>query len=344
MLMIEFKTRVLTTTIMDPREDFARKDIETEIRYDPLTGESSRLAHFGMIQPQKEDFSSWDSPENHSRCPFCPPNIEKITPRFPPEHLPEGRLHRGETTLLPNIAPYDQFSALAVMSRDHVVPLEKLSPRLLKDAFEAGLEFFRIIAAKKYQLPYYAIMWNYMPPSGGGIVHPHQQPIISDAPGNLFRKALENSRRYYQAHRQSYWKEICRVEKEKGQRFIGELERSCWLTSFAPLGVMGEFLGIFPDVHTIFDVDETVVDELVSGLERLFSYFLSLNIYSFNMGLFFAPAGTEQYFSLHLRLIPRLYLNLVHRPSDINALQMVLQEPFTVVYPEKQCAELRSFW
>jgi galactose-1-phosphate uridylyltransferase len=342
--MIEFRSKVVTTTIMDPREDFARKVIETEIRYDPLTGESGRLAHFGMIKPQKEDFSSWDTPENRSRCPFCPPNIETATPRFPPEQLPEGHLHRGETTLLPNISPYDQFSALAVISRDHVVPLEKLSPRLLKDAFGAGLEFFRIMAAKKTMLPYQIISWNYMPPSGGGIVHPHQQVILSDSPGNLLRKTLENSKRYYLAYRQSYWKELCRTEKERGERFIGELERSCWLTAFAPLGVLGEFLGIFSEVHTIFDVDEAVVDELVNGLERLFRYFYSADIYSFNMGLFFAPEGAEEYFSLHVRVIPRIFLNPIQKPPDVNALQMVLQEPFTVVHPEKQCAELKLFW
>lgn len=342
--MINFKTEVLTTTILDPREGFARKEIDTEIRYDPLTGESRRLAHFGMIKPQKEDFSSWDTPENRSRCPFCPPNIEKITPRFPPEHLQDGYLRRGEATVLPNISPYDRFSTLTVMGTRHVVPLEGLSPSLLKDTFMAGLEFFRIIAAKNYRLPYHIILWNYMPPSGGGILHPHQQIMISDSPGNLFRKALKNSQRYYQTHYQSYWKEICRVEKEKGRRFAGELERSCWLTSFAPLGVLGEFLGIFPGVHTIFDVDEAVIDELVSGLERLFRYFSSVNIYSFNMGLFFAPEGTEKYFSLHLRVIPRLFLNPVQKTSDANSLQMVLQEPFAVVQPEKQCAELRSFW
>lgn len=342
--MIEFKTKVLTTTIMDPREGFARKEIDTEIRYDPLTGESSRLAHFGIIKPTKEDLSFLDTPENRKRCPFCPPNIEQRTPRFPPEHLPEGYLRRGEATLIPNISPYDQFSALTVMGSQHVVPLEKLSPSLLKDAFLIGLDFFRIIASKSFKLPYNIITWNYMPPSGGGIVHPHQQIIISDFPGNLFRKALENSQQYYQAYRQSYWKEICRAEKDKGQRFVGEMEKSCWLTSFAPRGVLGEFLGIFPDVHTTFDVNEAVIDELVSGLERLFRYFSSVNIYSFNIGLFFAPEGTENYFSLHLRVIPRLFLNQVQKTSDVNSLQMVLQEPFAVVLPEKQCAELKSFW
>jgi UDPglucose--hexose-1-phosphate uridylyltransferase len=342
--MIEFTSKVITTTILDPRKDFTRKEIKTEIRYDPLTGESRRLAHFGVIKPQKEDFSSWDTPENRSRCPFCPPNIEKMTPRFPPEHLRDGYLRRGETTLIPNISPYDQFSALVAMGHQHVVPLEGLTPRLLKDALMVGLDFFRIIAAKKYSLPYHIIIWNYMPPSGGGIVHPHQQIIISDSPGNLFRKSLENSQRYYQAHHQNYWKEICLAEEKKGQRLAGRLERSCWLASFAPLGVLGEFLGIFPDVHTIFDLDEVVIDELVSGLERLFRYFSSINIYSFNMGIFFAPEGTGEYFSLHLRVIPRLFLNRVQKTPDVNALQMVMQEPFAVVLPEKQCTELRSFW
>ncbi|NLX90714.1 MAG: hypothetical protein GXZ07_03900 [Firmicutes bacterium] len=342
--MIEFKTEVVTTTILDPREGFARKEIDSEIRYDPLTGESRRLAHFGMIKPRKEDFSSWDTPENRSRCPFCPPNIERMTPRFPPEVLQDGHIRRGEATLLPNISPYDRFSALAVMGTRHVVPLEELSPSLLKDTFLAEMDFFRIIAAKSFGTPYNIVIWNYMPPSGGGIVHPHQQIIVSDSPGNLLRKSLENSRRYYQVHRQNYWRELCRAEKEKGQRFAGELERSCWLASFAPLGVLGEFLGIFPDVHTVSDVDGAVIDELVSGLERLFRYFSSANIYSFNMGLFFAPEGTEKYFSLHLRVIPRLFLNLEQKTSDVNSLLMVLQEPFAVVQPEKQCAELRSFW
>jgi UDPglucose--hexose-1-phosphate uridylyltransferase len=342
--MIEFKSKVVTTTILDPREDFSRKAIETEIRFDPLTGESGRLAHFGMFKPQKEDFSAWDTPETRSRCPFCSPNIAKVTPRFPPEHLPGGHLHRGETTLLPNISPYDQFSALAVMSHAHVVPLEKLSHRILKDSFGAALEFFRIMAARKTGLPYHIISWNYMPPSGGGLVHPHQQVIISDSPGNLYRKTLENSKRYYLNYQQSYWKAFCSTEKERNERFIGELERSCWLTAFVPLGILGEFIGIFPEIHTIFELDEAAVDELADGLERLFRYFQAEDIYSFNMGLFFAPAGAEDYFSLHVRVIPRISLNETYKPPDVNALQMVLQEPFSVVRPETQCKELKLLW
>lgn len=343
--MIDFITKTLSTTILDPRQGFSPKTIETEVRYDPLTGESGRLAHFGMIKPQKEDFSSWDTPENRSRCPFCSPNIDTVTPRFPPELLPGGHLHRGKTRVIPNIAPYDQYSALTIISPEHIVPLEKLTIPVLKEAFTAGLEFFHLVAEKDQEFPYHTIAWNYMPPSGGGLVHPHQQVIISDSPGNLYRKTMEKSRDYYRRYGKNYWKELCSTEKNREERFIGELDGSCWLTSFVPLGVLGEFWGIFPEVHTIFDFDETTLEELANGLERLFQYFISAGIYSFNMGLFFAPAGeAEEYLSLHARIIPRTFLNLLQKPSDINALQLVLQEPFTVISPEAQCAELKAFW
>ncbi len=342
--MIKFSHKKVATTILDPRENFSRKEIKTEIRYDPLTGASCRLAHFGMITLQKVDFSSWDTPENRSRCPFCPPNIEKITPCFPPEILPKGRLYRGETTLFPNISPYDQYSALAVMSHEHVMPLKKLSRRILKDAFCAGLEFLKIVAGKETDLPYHIIIWNYMPPSGGGLVHPHLQIIASEFPGNLFRKLLEQSKHFYLEHEQNYWEKLCSIEKKQDKRFIGERGKGCWLASFAPLGILGEFMGIFPEIHTIFDVDENAIDDLTDGLVHLFKYFRSENIYSFNVGLFFAPSGAQKYFPMQIRIVPRTFLNLSERPPDINALQMVMQEPFAVVHPESQCAKLKSFW
>ncbi|MGB4125885.1 MAG: hypothetical protein WBK58_06195 [Dethiobacteria bacterium] len=342
--MLQFNKKMVYTNLLDPRENFSLKTIETEIRSDPLTGETGRLAHFGMITPQKEDYSAWDTPENYSLCPFCPDNIEKVTPKFPPDLLPEGRLRKGQTTILPNISPYDQYSALAVMSKAHVVPLEKMTAALLKDAFAAGIEFLCRINARENALPYQLMIWNYMPPSGGGLVHPHLQVISSDSPGNLYRKTLAKSKDYHRQFGQNYWQELCVTEKKQGERFAGQVGTGFWLTPFVPLGVLGEFMVVFPEVRTIFEMDETTLQDLVAGMERLFAYFQSVGIASFNMGLFFAPAGEdEDCFSLHARFIPRTFLNLAQKPPDTNALQVVLQEPFTVVRPETQCAELKKF-
>lgn len=342
--MLKFHKQVVSTNLLDPREDFRRKTIETEIRYDPLTGETGRLAHFGMIKPQKEDFLAWDTPENRSRCPFCPENIEKVTPQFPPDLLPEGRLHKGQTTILPNLSPYDQFSALAVMSTAHVVPLEKMTTALLKDAFGAAFEFLRRISIRESAPPYQLIIWNYMPPSGGGLVHPHLQVISSNSPGNLYRKTLAKSKDYYRQFGQNYWQELCATEQKQGERFAGRVGAGFWLTPFVPLGVLGEFMVVFPEVRTILELNGKTLQDLVAGMERLFAYFRSVGIASFNMGLFFAPAGeAEDCFSLHARFIPRTFLNLEQKPPDTNALQVVLQEPFTVVRPETQCAALKNF-
>ncbi|MGI6307105.1 MAG: hypothetical protein ACOX1X_00565 [Dethiobacteria bacterium] len=343
--MLEFNKKVVLTNLLDPREGFRPKTIETEIRYDPLTGETGRLAHFGVIKTQKEDFLAWDTPENRSRCPFCPENLEKTTPKYPPELIPEGRLRRGQTTIIPNIAPYDQYSALAVMSEAHVVPLEKMTAALIKDALGAGLEFTRRVAAKEAGLPYQIMIWNYMPPSGGGLVHPHIQIIITGFPGNLYRKTLDNSKDFYMKYGKNYWRELCVIEKNRGERFIGESGAGYWLTPFVPLGVLGEFMVVFPEIRTIYDLDERTLQDLVNGMTRLFNYFIDVGIASFNMGLFFAPVGeAEKYFSLHARFIPRTYLNPREKPSDANAMQVALQEPVTVIHPETQCAELRSIW
>ena len=79
--MLEFKKKTVTSTFMDPREGFARKSIDTEIRFDPLTGESGRLAHFGAIKTQKVDFSS--EPGCRKYCPSVRKILKQQHPGFP---------------------------------------------------------------------------------------------------------------------------------------------------------------------------------------------------------------------------------------------------------------------
>jgi UDPglucose--hexose-1-phosphate uridylyltransferase len=341
--MPEFKSKTVVTTILDPRQNYEKTNIETEIRFDPLTNETRRLAHFGaMIRMEKDDFSSLDTPEARKFCPFCPENIEKVTPRFPPELIGEGFLKLGQVRVISNIAPYDQYSALTIMGPKHLVTLKEFTVSLLKDSFQAGVEFCRLVAKKEQELPYNIIAWNYMTPSGGGLAHPHQQVIITDFPGNLIRKNLECSKEYYQRHGKNYWEELCRVEEEKGERYVAKLGRGHWLIPYAQLGVLGEYMVVFPELHTIHDLQEEGIEDLAEGLVRVFAYLDSQNIYSFNMGLYFAPAGeAENYFSLHARIVPRVYLNLTQKPPDTNILHIILQEPYSVLWPEELCSNLK---
>ena len=45
-MSIAFRSEKKQTVLLDPRQDFARAGIESEIRFDPLTGDSARICHF----------------------------------------------------------------------------------------------------------------------------------------------------------------------------------------------------------------------------------------------------------------------------------------------------------
>ena len=79
--------------------------------------------------------------------------------------------------------------------------------------------------------------------------------------------------------------ELCKVEESRKERYIGQIGRDTDVP-FVSLGVLGEYNVVFPEVHTIFDLSEADIEDLVAGLLRLFKYFDSKGIYSFNMGLF----------------------------------------------------------
>lgn len=144
---------------------------------------------------------------------------------------------------------------------------------------------------------------------------------------------------------ENFWEELCRREEEAGERFIGRIEEGYWLTAFCPQGVLGEIMAVFPGRSTIYDLDEKIIDGLVKGLLCLFKYFDSKNICSFNLALFAAPAGEgEKDFSLHIRVIPRFYMNLLLYTPDMSSMQVALQEPFSVVNPEEQCREIAPFF
>src|SRR5208282_984026 len=140
-------------------------------------------------------------------CPFCPELRGKATPRFASRILPEGQLIRGEAMLIPNLYPYDVHSGVTIMTDDHVVSLEKLTGTRVSDALSLGVDFLKRIRSLDPSLPYHLIVWNYMPPSGGGLVHPHQQCFATKHPGNQYIEELSASRQFYETHGVNYWRE-----------------------------------------------------------------------------------------------------------------------------------------
>ena len=340
---IRFQTFESESTFLHPRKGFKPATERFEVRVDPLTGRTGHFSHFGAIKAQKLNLEAYATPEIKGFCPFCLENRDRVTPKFTEEIAPEGRLVLNEACLIPNLFPYDIHSGVLVMTDPHVVPLQQLSATRLFDSLALGVRFLKKVKAISPDLPYHIMTWNYMPPSGGGLVHPHQQYFATPNPGNQFMDEFRASEEFCNANGSDYWSELIEIERTTGNRFIGQIGESYWLSSFVSLGILGEVMGIFPDVFAVDQFTDGRVGDLVTGLLKVFEYYLATDIYSFNASLFFGPEG-QQSFACHFRITPRTFLNMRDFAPDLNFFQALLGEPVSVVIPEELCTALKKYF
>jgi len=331
------------SSFLDPRSGFGETVEKFQVRFDPLTGRTGHLSHFGAIKPQRLPLDNYDLPEIKGKCPFCPDVRSRTTPKFPDRVLPEGRAERGEAVLIPNLFPYDVYSSVIIMTDDHVVPLDRLSEKRIHDAFSLGADFLKKMGSLDSSLPYHVITWNYMPPAGGGLVHPHLQCSAAKYPGNRYMDELSASKRFHDDHGINYWQEYVEEEKRIGTRYIASMGSSHWLSSFLSSGVLGEVCCVFPNVFDVNGFGTQDCADLSAGLGRVFAYYREHGIYSFNALLCFGPVS-QRYFSCSFRIIPRTFLNTRDYAPDAGFYQMLLSEPVCAVSPEQLCEDLRPYF
>jgi UDPglucose--hexose-1-phosphate uridylyltransferase len=333
-----FKKISSSAKILNPFKGHTADELPFEIRYDPLTGETGRVFHI----PFKAEKPHIEETVKRSReifCPFCPEALEKSTPAFPEDVIPGGRMKVGGASVFPNMLPLDQYAAVSVFSDEHYIPMERLTPRVMGDAFLASLRFLKRIQDFDSRVRFFSLNWNYMPPSGSSIVHPHLQPTASEIPTNHLRLQLEGVGRYAREHKGIYWTDFMEQEKRSGKRYIGEVGSTFWVMSFLPLGFLPDVSCVFTERRTLSDLTEDDLLPFIDGLARVFRYFHEQNVYSFNMALF--AVRESESFRVHARICPRLLPRPIGN-SDIAFLQMLHRESFTVHSPESVCANVRE--
>jgi galactose-1-phosphate uridylyltransferase len=340
--MIEFLAETKRARLHDPRKGFALVEIESEVRRDPLTGDSARICHFAMRAPPPPDLAAIDG-LSRPGCPFCPERIDAITPRFPDDLIQGGRLRRGDAVLVPNLFPYDDFSAIAVLCSEHVQRMDAMPERVVVDGLAVARDFMRAAAGRVAGRPAYGIVtWNYMPAAGGSQVHPHMQVIVTVNPGNALARQLAAADAFRARTGAVYADALLAAERD-GPRWIGARGRVEWLAPFAPAGVLGDALAVVRGRATIADLDDADVADFAGSLVRMLAAFAARGLWSFNLCLmpdaFGAPAGRHW---LSARLLPRFYLNPKLYVSDASYLQLLLEERFAMLTPEEVAADLRA--
>jgi len=338
---MEFASESKQTVILDPARQMARRTIASEIRQDPLTGRTARICHFMALKWEKPDFDLLVA-GTEGWCPFCPQRVFNVTPCFVEELIPEGRLTDGDMVLFPNIAPYDSLSACATMGSDHFVPMTAFGPQRIARGFKLAQRFFRRVAQSGHpESVYHIINWNYMPPAGSSLIHPHLQVFATASAPNLMRAELEAARAYARANGTCFWDDLVATETASGQRLLGTIGRSTWLGAFAPMGVAGDVVAVVQGVSGTLELTDADFDDLALGLSRVMAGYDRMGIYSFNMNFFTGPAGDDST-RFHLVFSPRTFFNQKLGATDIGALRNLFNETLCMAFPEEITGMLRE--
>jgi UDPglucose--hexose-1-phosphate uridylyltransferase len=329
---VELRREQVVAEFMDPRKGFERASVTFEIRRDPLTGQSCRLLPAGSFPPPAQHDLERLAEETRAGCPFCGPKLERETPLFPPEVWSEGRIHRGEAVLFPNLVPYAKWSSVSVYSPErHLLPLEELTPSLISDNLATQVEFARAVGRHDPSSAWITINANHLAPSGSSIFHPHLQGSANPEPTTMQRLLAAVSPETVRAY--------LAAEREHGERLISSDGAVDWLASFAPIGP-AEIRAFVDGPTSPAELDEALVEKLAAGIAATLRVYAELGFQSFNLAVYGAPTGTRGYL-LNLRLVARAYYGAARR-SDAMWSERLQWEAAVDLAPERTAELARA--
>jgi galactose-1-phosphate uridylyltransferase len=340
---IEFRREVLPSRMLrrDSSGKFIPDDIPVEFRTDPLTGRTCRVVRYSTDRIFKTDLAALDRKSRELNCPFCPGTIEKITPEFPPDLVPGGTIRRGKAIAFPNTGPYDVYSTVVVISDRHLITLPEFDHETVLNALLAAQDYLKSVAKADPDAKYQFIAWNYMMPSGGSLVHPHLQCNAGYYPTNYQQQIIEASDKYYKENGTNFWSDLLEQEKQTGERYIGKIGGTEWLTGFVPKGRLFDAMVLFPGKASVTELTDADLGDFAAGMLKVFRYIDGLRLISFNMSTCSGFDGKR--FWTHARITPRgLLLYSPIETSDQFYYQLMHDENICIIPPETACAELKK--
>lgn len=339
---VSFNKTTEWCTYLDPFNNFEPATTVLEKRYDPLTGDVSLLVPFKRFSLSAVNWSGVVSASLAQKCPFCPAHKEESTPRFTGDFYPAGHIVHGGATVVPNLSPYEKYSSVVIMSAEHYLPWDGLSREIIRDSFHAGLLYLKNCILKDPSgARYCSINWNYMPYSGGTLIHPHLQVLAGPEPTNYHRRCLAGEKKYFDLNYSAFWEDLAGAERESGERYVGETGTLQWISSFAPKG-LADTTVVFSGCRSLEDINQGHIDSLADGLVRIFPFFAGKNIPSFNFSLF--ADGKEKTETVVTGRLAGRFPLIPPAGSDMSYLQVLHDTPWTVLTPEDLASELKPLF
>jgi UDPglucose--hexose-1-phosphate uridylyltransferase len=320
---VELTRELLSAEMLDPSTGEVMTT-PVEVRFDPLTGHTSRILPDRGLMPANDFDLGAFAAEVQPSCPFCTERIERLTPRLPQDIHPDGRIVHGEAVLFPNLHAYSSHSSVSVYSpRLHYLPLEDMTPRLMADNLATQVAFASAVMTADPAASWTSINANHMLPSGSSLFHPHLQGIVDAQPTTFQRLLADVPPERFVAY--------LRTERSAGERHLGSTGQVEWLVSFAPIAP-AELRAFIAGVASTVDLGEDLIEELGYGLSLALGAYAEMGYESFNLATYGAPRGTTGY-ALNLRIACRSNLKPFYR-SDSTFLERLHWEGAIDLSPE----------
>lgn len=333
---IEFRSERHQSTFFDPRDEFARRTSDVEVRFDPLTGRTARLfPPRGVLDlsPVSDEPSS-----GAGSCLFCAPRVLDVTPRSP--LLAQGRHAVGEAYLFPNLFPYALESAVCVFTTSHDVDLLSFDERRIADALRACRDFLHLAVRAHGPDLHATILGNYRRPAGSSVAHPHIQALADPVPLEVTRRTSDGVRQYAARTGRTFHTDLVEAEFTAG-RGVARLPVFDWIAPFCPLGSFHvEAIGHEP--IPLEELSDHAIEDLADGVVRVFRAYRDAGVAALNL-LFDASAAhepPERRFPPTLRIVARQTERAGYR-SEQTALEVLAAEPGVDTAPERVAAALR---
>ncbi len=345
--MIVFHKTEKTSRIRNPLKNFKEDTVTFEYRTDPLTGRNSTiiegmLSYVSKFLVSDQDLLNSLVEKTRADCPFCPENIRTQTPMFPQDFLKEGRIIIGDAFVVPNLLGHAERSILAVLSKEHHLELKEFEPKIIMDGFRGGATYLKRLNELDPAIRFPAFVFNYLPPAGSSILHPHMQVLARDRPFYLVKLMLEKSKTYYNETGSSYWTDLLMKEQES-QRFLFKKNRVKWLVPFAPLRGMNEVQAIVPGKSHLLELDKDDWSGLAEGISLILRFYGEQGYSSFNIIIMSGPTSEHlDHFDVNLRMISRPGVR-AESFTDAWALPYLLWDGEAVEAPEKLAGRIKTF-
>jgi galactose-1-phosphate uridylyltransferase len=196
-------------------------------------------------------------------------------------------------------------SILAILSKKHHLQLDEFKPELLVDGFLGAMEYLNRLREVDASIKYPAFIFNYLPPAGSSIFHPHMQVLVRDRPFYLVDLMLKKSEEYFEENKNSYWSDLLKTEKD-GERYLFSNGSVEWLVPFAPLRGLNEVQAVMSGKSSFMEVADAQWRGLAEGISKILWVYHSQGYCSFNIVLASGPMDEHlDYFDVDLRIISR---------------------------------------